>query len=601
MTTRKRRVKQLESELTPKQAFLLWLQEVQGFDNVLDYVRHLKTQPESAWPLVKLPKQVTDAIEKSMKGKPKDEIAKAVTQAVRDVLFLFKLWQEVNFKVVREEKYLWTRSTLMATELNALLREQSLQDQAMWNWVRASIELPYPLDAETAAAVEAAQKNAVLTWEVLEESGDLDNWVVEAFVAEGKTALPEGAYLLRDNARSIVTAVPTKEEVRILFEDSDSYEQFQAGDDFSYGLADVTDAEFEARYEALLKAVNDVAPTGTIVTLPTVPNAFLRETPLVDSEWIDWYVVALAEWGGRLIRKGYVLEESEDNHQMAWFRIVNPADGSEIDSAETDRLWQQTMRHLLKSPGRTREIEGRLTFNFNDYRKWRGRRAKWDLRAGASKGIAVSHWNQWIQADGDDSPTLLGVKVGKLNCHADRTQLHVCPGADELEEEIRRRETLLESLRVRQSGRRSEERFHDRVRSWKNLSETFPMELYTLRQVIDSINQRYFDGQEALFPGEAGRLSELLSHVEQLTDFYNEDLASRLESQIQLFSETEETEVRFGINLAELNGKINDPANAEVDYLVDMAKAEALSLMGETKKGLEFADRHIQPADTITK
>jgi hypothetical protein len=77
-----------------------------------------------------------------------------------------------------------------------------------------------------------------------------------------------------------------------------------------------------------------------------------------------------------------------------------------------------------------------------------------------------------------------------------------------------------------------------------------------------------------------------VSRVEQLTGFYDEDLAHRSESQERLFSETESAvpEVGFGIDLAELNGKINDPANA---------KAEAPSLIGEAKKGLEFANRHI--------
>ena len=37
-----------------------------------------------------------------------------------------------------------------------------------------------------------------------------------------------------------------------------------------------------------------------------------------------------------------------------------------------------------------------------------------------------------------------------------------------------------------------------RVRSWKVLSETFLKELYTLSRAIESINRRYFDGQEAL-------------------------------------------------------------------------------------------------------
>ena len=225
-----------------------------------------------------------------------------MNQAIRDVLFLYELWQQVNFKVLQEEKYFWARAALMATELNALLQEQSLQDQAMWNWVRASIELPYPLDAETAAAVEAARRHSVLTWEVLEESGDLHDRVIESFVVEGRTALPDGAYSLRNGSRTLIFSVPTEEEVRDLFEGEDRYEQFTAGEDYSYGLADVPDVEFEARYEKLLRAIKDVAQPGSVVTLPTVPNAFLRETPLVDSEWINRHTLALAEWGGRLIR-----------------------------------------------------------------------------------------------------------------------------------------------------------------------------------------------------------------------------------------------------------------------------------------------------------
>jgi hypothetical protein len=324
---------------------------------------------------------------------------------------------------------------------------------------------------------------------------------------------------------------------------------------------------------------------------------------LVDGEWIDRYTVALAEWGGRLIRKGFVLEDPEDNHPMAWYRIVDPSDGSDADAAETQKLWQQTMRHLPKFPGRTREIDGQSYLSFSDYRKWRGRRARWDLKSGCREGIAVIHWNQWVEAHSDDAPTVADVKVGKLNCHSERVRLHICPGSEELEEEVGRRKSLLESLRVRKSGSGSGERFDERARSWKRLTETFVLELYTLRQAIDTIGRRYFDGHQALFPGAVEVFDQLVDHAEQLVGFYNEDLANRLESQVRLLGETEseKPEARLVINLAGLIGKIGEPANAEADYLVDMAKAEALSLMGETKKGLEFADRHIRQADTITK
>ena len=71
-----------------------------------------------------------------------------------------------------------------------------------WNQIRVGIEMPYPLDSETAAAWEAAQQHHVLTWEVLEEGDELANWVLESFVAEGKTPLPEGAYLMRSGIYS---------------------------------------------------------------------------------------------------------------------------------------------------------------------------------------------------------------------------------------------------------------------------------------------------------------------------------------------------------------------------------------------------------------
>lgn len=54
----KGRVEKLESGLTPKQAILMWLQEAHAFNGIEEYVRHLKTQPDSAAPLHKLSNQV---------------------------------------------------------------------------------------------------------------------------------------------------------------------------------------------------------------------------------------------------------------------------------------------------------------------------------------------------------------------------------------------------------------------------------------------------------------------------------------------------------------------------------------------------------------
>ena len=55
-----------------------------------------------------------------------------------------------------------------------------------------------------------------------------------------------------------------------------------------------------------------------------MPHQFLREAPLVDGDWIDNYMVELAEWGARIREREFLLEEPEDNHPMAWHGINRP-------------------------------------------------------------------------------------------------------------------------------------------------------------------------------------------------------------------------------------------------------------------------------------
>ena len=44
-------------------------------------------------------------------------------------------------------------------------------------------------------------------------------------------------------------------------------------------MADVPDAEYDEHYEAIVKAIKDVAQPGNAVDLPSVPHPFLREAP----------------------------------------------------------------------------------------------------------------------------------------------------------------------------------------------------------------------------------------------------------------------------------------------------------------------------------
>ena len=590
------RVAKLETGLTPKQAILLWFQEAHGFNTIFEYIHHLKSQPDSAAPIPRLTDQVAEAVKQTLKGHPREEIDKAVRQAYKDVLFLFFLHQQVNRKLISEERYFWTQGRFLIAELKSLLREQALGRRMRWNEIRVGIETPYPLDSETAAAVEAAKQHYVMTWELLEEGDDLGQWLLESFLAKGNTALPDGAYGMMSGAKHLYSKVPTEDEVRPLFEDAESFQKFLDGEDYSYGLADVPDAEYDAHYEAIVEAIKGVAKQGIVVDMPSVPHQFLQEAPLVDGDWIDGYIVELAEWGARLVEKGLLLEESGDYHPMAWKRIINQEHGSEACAAVSMKLWQQTRKRLAAFPGSTRVIDERQYLNFADYLKWRGRRNKGDLKSGMRRGLVVSSWNQWVESQGGEGvATLAGVASGILDCYLDGYRYRVCRNAGELAEEVSRRESLLESVKVWEPDSSNDERFRQRVEHWKISALGFLPEIYILSRAINSISQRYFEGQDPLFSEVSDGFDQLLALVEKLVNIYNEALAGDIERSERLLIEPGEGQNQspLTIDLAGLVETVQGSAREQVAYLVDMAKADALDLLGETRQAFELVERHV--------
>ena len=590
------RVAKLETGLTPKQAILLWFQEAHGFNTIFEYIHHLKSQPDSAAPIPRLTDQVAEAVKQTLKGHPREEIDKAVRQAYKDVLFLFFLHQQVNRKLISEERYFWTQGRFLIAELKSLLREQALGRRMRWNQIRVGIETPYPLDSETAAAVEAAKQHYVMTWELLEEGDDLGQWLLESFLAKGRTALPDGAYGMMSGAKHLYSKMPTEDEVRPLFEDAESFQKFLDGEDYSYGLADVPDAEYDEHYEAIVSAIKGVAKQGIVVDMPSVPHQFLQEAPLVNGEWIDGYIVELAEWGARLVEKGLLLEESGDYHPMAWKRIINQEQGSEACAAVSMKLWQQTRKRLAAFPGSTRVIDERQYLNFADYLKWRGRRNKGDLKSGMRRGLVVSSWNQWVEEHGCEGvATLAGVASGILDCYLNGYRYRVCRNAGELAEEVSRRESLLESVQVGKPDSSNDERFRQRVEHWKISALGFLPETYILSRAINSISQRYFEGQDPLFSEVSDGFGQLLALVEKLVNIYNEALAGDIERSERLLMEPGEGQNQspLTIDLAGLVETVQGSAREQVAYLVDMAKADALDLLGETRQAFELVERHV--------
>ena len=184
--------------------------------------------------------------------------------------------------------------------------------------------------------------------------------------------------------------------------------------------------------------------------------------------------------------------------------------------------------------------------------------------------------------------------MGKLSCYLEGYRYRVCRNAGELAEEVSRRESLLKSLQVGKPESNDDERFRRRVEHWKELTLSFLPEVYTLRGSIWSINQRYFDGQQTLFPTVVEGFDQLLAFMAKLVDIYNEALAEEIERLEKLLSEMGDGQDAspLTIDLAGLIENVEGAAREQAAYLVDMAKAEALDLFGEKRAAFELMDRH---------
>ena len=83
--------------------------------------------------------------------------------------------------------------------------------------------------------------------------------------------------------------------------------------------------------------------------------------------------------------------------------------------------------------------------------------------------------------------------------------------------------------------------------------------------------------------------------VEKTVDIYNGALAEEIERLDKLLKEMEdgENESPLTIDLAGLIENIPGVAKRQVADMVNMAKADALDLLRETRQAFELVDRHV--------
>ncbi len=257
------------------------------------------------------------------------------------------------------------------------------------------------------------------TWREVEEGYLIQGWLDEQLKREGHVELPWAAGLARgDIAPRPRFRIPTLEEIRPCFANEETYQAFLGASDYNCGFADVTDAQYEERAEALeaaLKKSGRRRPVekGTVLRLESVPHEFLKDAPLLENEWIDRHVVALAEWGALLARRGFRLEPAKDDHMLAYSRTRGDQDrpgGGDRETPGSSACGPRRKTRLEAFPGRTRTIEGRPYLSLSDYLAWKGRGVKGDLKQNIQSGFVRQSFNDWVESQGTGA-TLAGVSV----------------------------------------------------------------------------------------------------------------------------------------------------------------------------------------------
>ncbi|MHB1345441.1 MAG: hypothetical protein ACYCX3_13950, partial [Thermoleophilia bacterium] len=446
----------------------------------------------------------------------------------------------------------------------------------------------------------------------------LEDWVREQYVREGGVELPWGAHIPFVDPASIPPPsfeVPTEEEIRALFSDEDSFQAFAGMEDHTNGLADVSDAAFDVRAEALGAALRGLVESGevaagTLLRLDTVPNEYLRDVPLVEGEWADRYVLVLAEYGALLAKQGYEVRPPDDDHPLAWSRVFR--DGQEMQPEETQALLTQAELHLAKSPGEVRLIDGRPYLRLKEYAKWRSRRVKGKLDGQISDGLVRESWNTWMEGQQSNRPLeLAGVRVEKLADYAAGYSWQLVADAEEARSRQSVRRQILSGLRgwtlsdpdaadFFWAGRGSFDQtpFREQMAAWCGQAKELLGELGEFSSACRLIERRYFAGHALLYPGAAEMHRDLLEATTGLVDLVNEHFLVEWERFAGLRAPAS-TDAADGIRLERMDvDQIMEQADgkARAVYLVDMAKAEALEKLGERAKSEAIVEQHLPAA-----
>ena len=471
MSSLGKRLDNLDDYLSPTDIVLRELREMARLRSTTEYVASLK---QSEWPLKRMTRQARRSVERSMKGMPSDAIEERVREAERNVAFLWNLHLQVNRRVHDEIRTALPGIIFLAADLRSRLLDETRRSNAARAWFRASRDLPYPLDDETALAVNAALAHRVESWTVLREAGTIEDWVYQELGDDGEHSEESLAKFARGVERELRRFVRSKE----------------------------------------------VKP-GRVVCFHDSPHPFLVSAPLLDGRWIDAAVLELAEMGVILADSGCTLRGSGDLHTLAWEEFVQTDAHRELAPVD-DSSWydaRDSARDRVRSyRGRCRVLAGRDYVNLAFYQRWRCRSLGARLDASVENGFVVSSWNDWVKRQGLRA-ILAGIRVEPIEpcCDAGAWTVHDCRTARRLQAD---RSSLFAELRSAAKG--AEDLAENRGAgdeagiSWRDGAAHVLTLVEGLAAAVEGIRSKYFRNAEIVFTELVERLDRFRADLREV-------------------------------------------------------------------------------------
>ena len=437
------------------------------------------------------------------------------------------------------------------------VRPRSREHSRLSDGRGACRDLPYPLDTETAAAVEAALEHRVVSWNCLRDAETIEDWVLDD---------------------------PTADEY----------------------ISDAALASTVRRVERRLKALvrSKVIRSAKRVSLSALPHAFLSAAPLLDGRWIDVSVLELAELGVILKDCDWTPRESGDSHPLAFAEFVRTdaeGDLSPIDDASWLDARQASTDRVRSYRGRRRVISGRDYVELALYQRWRARTVGARLDAATESGFLASDWNKWVKNQ-KPAPALAGVTVQPLDplVDADDWTVHDSDRARSLQAA---RANLIANLLPDASDPGSSTAVEMDADSAGVASRDDALELLVriegLARAVDRIRAHYFKNHEIVFADLADALDTCRTGIHVVLSNLEEDRGgddswiARL-SDPSIPDEGESADSDYADHEKRVQERIADAAGNTTRELVHRAHFEALNFVGEFSAAQAVIDKELE-------